>query len=149
MLYYDYKNFQQDTNKLITQVQEFQPESIVAVARGGLTLAHCMAEGLELRELQSLRTELYDKTTKREKFTICNSCSFDGVSRVLVVDDIADSGETLQNVMQTLQELHPEVIFKSATLFYKKTSCYQPTYWVNEAKEWIEFFWESDFTTQN
>jgi len=123
----------------------FQAEVILGVARGGLTMAHGMAEGLELREVQTLRTELYDKTVKRSEITIYEKCSFDDFKRVLVVDDIADSGETLKGVMEYLAQKYPNIEFKSATLFYKPTSVYEPHFWVNEAKAWIDFFWERDF----
>ena len=70
---------------------------------------------------------------------------FDNVKRVLVVDDISDSGETLDAVMKSLACGNSEIEFKSATLFYKKTSVYEPHFWINEANDWIDFFWERDF----
>jgi len=143
--YYKYEEFRRDTRSLITEVKEFNPESIVAIARGGLTLSHALAEGLNLREVQSIRTELYDKTCKRSNITLYGECTFNGTKRVLVVDDIADSGETLAHIMNYLNEAFPNIEFQSATLFYKKTSIYEPHYWINEAKNWIEFFWEKDF----
>ncbi|MDQ7068886.1 MAG: phosphoribosyltransferase family protein [Sulfurimonas sp.] len=143
--YYSYELFVKDTKKLIDRCKLFKPESIVAVARGGMTLAHCVAEGLELRDVQSIRTELYDDTIKREEITLVANCDFKDKKRVLVVDDIADSGETLQAVMNYLEKNFQDIEFKSATLFYKKSSSYEPHYWINEANEWIEFFWEKDF----
>ena len=145
MKYYSYENFKIDTNKLIKQTRTFFPEVIVGISRGGLTLAHCMSEALEIRNVQSLRTELYDDTTKREMITIHNTCTFKDIKRVLVVDDISDSGDTLEVVMNDLREKHKDIEFKSATLFYKKTSIHQPDFWINEATQWIEFFWEKDF----
>jgi xanthine phosphoribosyltransferase len=142
--YYSYENFRNDTNKLITKVKAFEPEAILSIARGGFTLSHAMAEGLDIRDLQSIRTELYDKECKREELSLFGSCHFE-VKRVLVVDDIADSGETLRFIMEYLAKNFPDVAFKSATLFYKKSSCYEPNYWINEADTWIEFFWEKDF----
>ncbi|MCF6330377.1 MAG: phosphoribosyltransferase [Sulfurimonas sp.] len=143
MKYYSYENFKQDTNKLIEQAREYNPDAIVAIARGGLTIAHVMAEGLDIRDVQSLRTELYDETKKRESVTIFNSCKFKDVKRVLVVDDIADSGDTFIAVMKSLKSKNNHIEFKSAALFYKKTSIYEPHFWINEAEQWIEFFWES------
>jgi xanthine phosphoribosyltransferase len=145
MKYYAYESFKKDTNKLIQIVENFQPQTIVGIARGGLTLAHCMAEGMDIREVQTLRTELYDKTCKRDELTIFDSCAFGDVTRVLVVDDISDSGETLDAIMKHLSAKYSNIEFKSATLFYKKTSIYEPHFWVNEADEWIDFFWERDF----
>ncbi|MFA6196958.1 MAG: phosphoribosyltransferase family protein [Sulfurimonas sp.] len=145
MKYYAYENFKNDTNDLINQVKGFQPQAIVAIARGGLTVAHAMAEGLDIRDVQSIRTELYDTTQKRDALTIFGECKFGAIKRVLVVDDISDSGDTLKAVMNYLACGFSEIEFKSATLFYKKTSVYEPDFWVNEADDWIDFFWESDF----
>jgi xanthine phosphoribosyltransferase len=143
--YYSYESFKNDTNRLITKAIEYQPEAILGIARGGLTLSHAVAEGLNIREVQTLRTELYDTTCKRDSLTLFGNCSFKNVQRVLVLDDIADSGETLQHIMEYLQNEFSEVEFISATLFYKKTSCYEPHIWINEATSWIEFFWEKDY----
>ncbi len=143
--YYSYEAFRKDTCSLTKEVQSFEPEAIVGIARGGLTLAHAMAESLNVREVQTLRTELYDVSCKRKSITLFGTCSFKNVQRVLVVDDIADSGETLQAIMLFLQKEFPSVEFTSATLFYKSTSIYKPDFWIHEAKEWIEFFWEADF----
>jgi len=142
--YYAYEHFRDDTNKLIDDVKEFAPEAILSIARGGYTLSHAMAEGLNIRDVQSIRTELYDGECKREGISLFGECNF-RVKRVLVVDDIADSGETLEHIMNYLNENFSDVVFKSATLFYKKTSIYEPDFWINEASAWIEFFWEKDF----
>lgn len=146
MKYYSYEKFKEDTINLLQQIKEFDPQTIVGIARGGLTLAHSLAEGLNIRDVQTLRTELYDDMQKRELISVFNNCKFDAdVKKVLVVDDIADSGDTLDAVMKELKYKHPNIEFRSATLFYKKTSVYQPDLWINEADEWIEFFWEKDF----
>ncbi|EDZ61899.1 phosphoribosyltransferase [Sulfurimonas gotlandica GD1] len=145
MKYYSYEDFRIDTKKLLLDVKEFKPEVIVAIARGGLTLAHAIAEGLDIREVQTIRTELYDKTQKRETISIFGDCNFRDTSRVLIVDDIADSGDTLKAVIPHLKSLHKDIEFKSATLFYKKSSVFEPNFWVNEADDWIDFFWERDF----
>jgi len=142
--YYAYENFREDTKKLMQKVEKFEPEAIVAIARGGYTLAHAMAEGLHIRDLQSIRTELYDGDQKRDELSLFGMCDF-GVKRVLVVDDIADSGKTMAFIMEYLTKEFPDVSFASATLFYKKSSLYEPDFWVNEADMWIEFFWEKDF----
>jgi xanthine phosphoribosyltransferase len=143
--YYSYEEFREDTKKLIKKVESFEAEAIVGIARGGLTLSHCMAEGLNLREVQTIRTELYDGSCKRQDISLFGICDFKNVKRVLVLDDIADSGETLKAIMNYLELNFKEIEFKSATLFYKKTSVYKPHFWINEAKEWIEFFWEKDY----
>ena len=143
--YYGYDQFVEDTHRLIDCVQEKQIDMILGIARGGLTLAHCMAEGLSLRKVETLRSELYDGEIKRQNIQIVEGCDLGEQKKVLVVDDIADSGETLAYVMEYLKKKYPNVTFMSATLFYKQSSCYEPDFWVHEADAWIEFFWEKDF----
>ena len=143
--YYSYEEFKRDTLTLLKSIKNFEPQAVVGVARGGLMLSHALAEGMSIREVQTLRTELYDGSEKRHELTLYGVCEFSEKKRVLVVDDIADSGETLECVMGHLERNFPEVEFKSLTLFYKKTSSYEPHFWVNEATEWIDFFWEADF----
>ena len=146
MKYYAYEDFKKDTNSLIQEVKEFNPSVIVGIARGGLTLAHAMAEGLNIREVQTLRTELYDGNCKRKELSVFDTCLFQDREKILVVDDIADSGETLKAIIQHLKNKYPNTKFKSATLFYKKSSVYEPHFWINEANDWIDFFWERDFS---
>lgn len=145
MKYYPYEEFKTDTLKLAGQLQSFKPEAIVAIARGGMSLAHALAQKLNIRNVQSLRCELYDDTTKRELLRIKGGCEFDEQKKVLVVDDISDSGQTLKGVMEYFKTSYPQIEFYAATLFYKKTSVYEPDVWIREADEWIEFFWEEDF----
>ncbi|MGE4419990.1 MAG: phosphoribosyltransferase [Sulfurimonas sp.] len=145
MKYYSYEDFKIDTRSLIHRVKSSNFEALVAVARGGLTLSHAIAEGLDIRQVQSIRTELYDKTLKRDMLNIFDTCQLDGVKKVLVVDDIADSGDTLRAVMEYLEKKYKDIEFSSCTLFYKKTSVYEPHFWINEADDWIDFFWERDF----
>ena len=145
MKYYDYETFKTDTNSLLQRVRPLKIDAILAIARGGLTLSHAMAEGLNVRDVQSIRTELYDASSKRDSLTLFGTCSFAPNTKVLVVDDIADSGETLEFIMNYLLHEHPHVTFVSATLFYKSTSVFEPDFWIQEADDWIDFFWERDF----
>jgi len=145
MKYYSYNNFKTDTNILIQKCKAHNFDAIIAIARGGLTLSHALAEGLNIRDVQSIRTELYDSTCKRDTLKIFGKCALKKAKKVLVLDDIADSGDTLAAVMSELKTDFKTVEFTSATLFYKKTSIYEPDIWINEANQWIDFFWESDF----
>jgi len=53
----------------------------------------------------------------------------------LIVDDIADTGETLKNYEK----------FFIATLYYHKQSIVKPNIWIYEKKDqWIQFPWECE-----
>ncbi len=148
MLYYGYDTFKEDTLRLIEAVREFRPDAVVAVARGGMMLGQLMGYGLGLRNVQSVHVETYDAEVRRDDVKIFGRCDLEGAQRVLVVDDIVDSGMTLRALIDRLRRENPGSLFKTASLFYKPTASVQPDYSVREAKEWIDFFWESDFAAR-
>lgn len=145
MIVYNYDRFKSDIQTLGRECQAFQPDTIVAVARGGMTLAHALCMHLDVRNLQSIRIESYDDTCQRETVDIKGECDFSASAKVLIVDDIVDSGKTLEALLRTLHERYPHIVFKSATLFTKSTALMQPDYSLHEAADWIDFFWERDF----
>ncbi|PHO08609.1 nicotinate phosphoribosyltransferase [Malaciobacter canalis] len=142
--YYSYEEFKKDTQKLVNSCREYEPDILLAVARGGLTLSHLMAQAMDMRNLYALNSIHYEGELKLDTFNIFNIPDVSHARRVLVVDDIVDSGETMEEILRVLKEKFPNVEFKLATIFYKKSAVLQPDYTVREAKEWIDFFWEVD-----
>lgn len=145
MIYYDYKRFSSDILTLSEQCKPFQADTIIAIARGGMTLAHALAMSLDIRNLQSIRIESYDGDRQRESVSISGQCDLSESKHVLIVDDIVDSGKTLFILMPLLRQQHPECDFKIATLFTKPSALLQPDFSLHEATDWIDFFWERDF----
>ncbi len=143
-LHYTYDLFITDTKFLIEKAKYFNPEIILAVARGGLTLSHFMAQAMNIRNLFSLNSIHYNDQTKLDTFDIFNIPDLFEAKRVLIIDDIVDSGETMVEILKILNNKFPNVEFKIATLFYKKSALIQPDFTVNEADCWIDFFWEVD-----
>ncbi len=142
--YYAYDEFKKDTQVLVNKCRDYEPDILLAVARGGLTLAHLMAQALDMRNLYSLNSIHYEGELKLDSFNIFNIPDVSHAKRVLIVDDIVDSGETMVEILKVLKNKFPGVEFKLATLFYKKTAIMQPDFAVREANEWIDFFWEVD-----
>ena len=142
--YYGYDEFKKDTQVLVNKCRNYEPDILLAVARGGLTLAHLMAQALDMRNLYSLNSIHYEGELKLDSFNIFNIPDVSHAKRVLIIDDIVDSGETMVEILKILEDKFPGVEFKLATLFYKKTAVMQPDFAVREANEWIDFFWEVD-----
>jgi len=142
--YYAYDEFKKDTQILVDKCRGYEPDILLAVARGGLTLSHLMAQALDMRNLYSLNSIHYEGDLKLETFNIFNIPDVSHAKRVLIIDDIVDSGETMVEILKVLRQKFPGVDFKLATLFYKKTAVLQPDFAVREANEWIDFFWEVD-----
>lgn len=145
MIYYSYEDFKRDVPALIAQMGAFRPDTVLAIARGGVTLGHALTMALDIRNLQCIRVESYDGTHHREEVTVKTLCDLSDSHRVLIVDDIVDSGQTLSSLLPMLSRRYPGIEFRSASLFYKPTASARPDYTLHEARDWIDFFWESDF----
>jgi xanthine phosphoribosyltransferase len=61
---------------------------------------------------------------------------------VLIVDDIVDSGESMIAIKKELLARFPELELKVATIYYKTKALLIPEYSVQEANDWIDFFWD-------
>ncbi len=142
--YYGYEEFLQDIRTLRKQIEEYRPDTLLAIARGGLTMGHFLANAMDTRRLFALNSIHYEGNRKLDTLEIFNIPDLSDAKKVLLLDDIADSGETLLAVLHQLEELYPEVEFKVATLFYKPDSLLQPDFMIKEAPAWIDFFWEID-----
>ena len=145
MIYYDYSHFHKDVPLLAEQCSSFGADTIIAIARGGMTLAHALAMALNLRNVQTIRSESYEGHTQLETVRIIGSCDLSGSRKVLVVDDIVDSGKTMSALLPMLREQHPSIEFRTLSLFTKSSAILQPDYSLHEATDWIDFFWERDF----
>ena len=142
--YYSYSNFLEDTKKLLPSIKHYNPDVIVSIARGGNTFGHFIASGLGINNLFSINCIHYDDTKKLDHFTISNIPNLIFSHKVLIVDDIVDSGETINEILTILQKKYPKCKFKIATLFYKSTAIVKADFSIHEANKWIEFFWEKD-----
>lgn len=142
-IYYPYEEYRQDLKILIQKID--QPfDAILGIARGGLCMAQMLGEYYNLREVFALNTIGYEDTHKNESVEVFNMPELKSSTKVLIVDDIVDSGDTLVEVLAILQSKYPRVIFVTASLFYKKTAKITPTWYVKEPKGWIDFFWSVD-----
>ncbi len=145
MIYYSYDSFKLDVQNLTLMCCVFEADTILAIARGGMSLGHALSMSLNVRNLQSIRCQSYDDVTQRNTVSILGECDFSQSKRVLIVDDIVDSGKTLYALIPILRERYPNIIFTTAAIFTKPTALMQPDFSLHEALDWINFFWERDF----
>ncbi len=143
-LYYSYTDFLNDCKKILPQIKQYNPDALVAIARGGLTFGHILAQGLDTNNLFTINSIHYNDTKKLNSFKITNIPSLENYKNILIVDDIIDSGETITEIKKILKNKYPKCNFKIATLFYKKDAIIAPDFKVQEATTWIDFFWEAD-----
>ncbi|ERJ25512.1 phosphoribosyltransferase [Campylobacter concisus] len=143
MIFYSYDEFAVDAKKMAKQIKdEFDPEVILAVARGGLTLGHSLAVALNNRNLFTLNSIHYEDTNKLDTINIFNVPDLSKYTKILLVDDIIDSGESMVEIKRELLKRYPNLDIKIATVFYKEKALLLPEFKVKEAHDWIEFFWD-------
>jgi len=145
MVHYRYEQFVDDVKKLVRLTEGYAPDTIIGIARGGWTLAHAYASATDNRQLMSINSILYEGDQKGKQCEIFNVPELGKANKVLLMDDIVDSGETIKEVLSYLKNHFPDIEFKTASIYYKKTAVIQPDYALYETDEWIEFFWEKDY----
>ena len=127
----------------------FEPEIIVGVSRGGWPPARVMSDLLENPKLANVAAEFYigvAETNGKPVITQPVSVSVKG-KKVLVVDDVADTGESLRLVRSHLEEQGATEV-KTATIYYKPWSVMIPDYYEKETRSWIIFPWERKETVR-
>jgi xanthine phosphoribosyltransferase len=145
MTYYPYDRFVNDVKALVQLTAAYRPDTLIAIARGGLTLGHAYAVATGNRQLMSLNSILYEGDQRGRSCEIFNVPELGKAKKVLILDDIVDSGQTIKEVLEHLQSCFPGVEFRIASIYYKKTAVIQPDFSLHEADDWIEFFWEKDY----
>ncbi len=146
MRYYGYTEFVKDVKALVKLTDTYNPDTLVAIARGGWTLGHAYASATGNRQLMSINSILYEGDQKNAAACkIFNIPDLSHAQKVLLIDDIIDSGQTTKEVLSSLKEAYPDVTCRIASLFYKKSAVIQPDFSLYETDEWIEFFWEKDY----
>ena len=84
----------------------------------------------------------------QQEVRISNIPELYGNQRVLIVDEIIDSGTSMIKVKNILQEINSNIDFKTASIFYKPTASFKPDFYLRETKDWVDFFWEVDIVKE-
>ena len=144
-LYLTWMDVQRLSEDLADQIAEsgFTPDIIVAVSRGGFDPARILSDELNIRSLASLQVIYYAGVNERSdepqvKYPL--NADISGLN-VLVVDDVADSGNSLRVVKKYVEDLGPREV-RIATLHYKPWSNFKPDYFAESAEKWIIYPWE-------
>lgn len=103
-----------------------------------------MSQALNQRNVFTINSISYDRKNQKDSIEIFNIPDLKSYKKVLIIDDIVDSGKTMIEVFKILNEKFPNTEFKLATLFYKKTALIKPDFYIKQTDMWIEFFWEVD-----
>ncbi len=130
--------------KLAAKVKRsFHPDLLIGISRGGLVPLRLLSDYLEVRELGVVGVKFYSAVGKTKGKPVVTQRLNVAVAgkKVLVVDDVADSGKTLALVVKMLKKRGAKAV-RSATLHYKKSSIVKPDFYVKETRDWIVYPWE-------
>lgn len=123
----------------------YEPDVILGIARGGLPLAASLAYSLGVKNLSVLNVEYYTGVDERLDFPVILPSPFDRVdltgAHLLIVDDVADTGVTLELVHDTVGDTVTDL--RTAVLYEKPRSVVHCDYIWREVDGWIDFPWSS------
>ena len=140
--------FGQAQEELAQQIadSDFSPEVLVAVARGGMLPGGALTYSLGVKLTDAINVEFYTDVaeTLPDPVLLEPLLDIESISdrRLLVVDDVADSGRTLHLVLDLLKTHGAEV--RSAVLYGKSRSEIAPDYVWKHTDDWIVFPWSAE-----
>ncbi|MGD6805708.1 MAG: phosphoribosyltransferase [Candidatus Bathyarchaeia archaeon] len=129
------------------QVFPYKVDVVVAVARGGLVPGRILADLLETPQLSTMQIEFYigiGEAMSEPRLKQPLTVSVVG-KRVLLVDDIVDSGRSLELAKTHLQAQGAAEV-KTAVLYYKLQSAEKPDFYEKSTSSWVIFPWDTKET---
>lgn len=137
-----WEHFYQLTLELVDKVLKsgYNPDVIIGISRGGLVPLRIFSDEFEDVEIGIIRVVFYEdvkKTGSEPKIIQDVNANVVG-KKVLIVDDVADTGRSLETVRNHIQGKGASSV-KIATVYYKPWSILKPDYYVKKTEKWIIF----------
>lgn len=134
-------------DKLAIKIESnYEPDMLVGMERGGATVAHLLSDRLDIYEVRAIGIRSYTDIGKRGEFKVYQNLpkGYLKEHRVLLVDDVADSGSSLKFTVEKLIKPKRPKDLRTATLHIKPRSTYIPDYYVSDFNGWIVYPWEKN-----
>lgn len=124
----------------------YRPDMILAIARGGLFVAGSLGYALSVKNLYVMNLEYYTGVDSHldvpvmlppylHKFDLTDA-------KILVADDVADTGHTLKAVHEFCSDVVAES--RTAVLYEKSHSLVKCDYVWKRTDQWINFPWSTE-----
>ena len=140
-----HETFLQYVDKICESVKDYKFDTIVGLGRGGYVPSVYISHRLGVNKVISLVAKSYtDDNIRGELNFLQEPILTDKCKRVLVVDDIVDSGNTFSFVQEWLNTDYPPVEALFASVVYKKQLTFPNVIYgyIAPADQWIVFPWE-------
>ena len=115
----------------------FRPDLVIAIARGGYVPARLLCDHLDIYDLTSIRISHYQSGSERtEAARLSLPLNVDVRDmNILLVDDVDDTGDTLQLALEHINSFKPEAV-KIAVLHHKRVSTVVPDFYAHQVIRW-------------
>lgn len=115
----------------------YMPDLIVAIGRGGYVPGRLVSDFLLFNDLTSMKVEHYTRAADmREEARIKFPIPVDITGKkVLILDDITDTGETLNLAMEYARSLEPADL-RTGVLQHKTCSAFTPDFYAQKIIKW-------------
>jgi hypoxanthine phosphoribosyltransferase len=143
----DWQTFGRASRDLAQLVADdgFRPDLVLSVARGGLLVAGALSYALDVKNIVMMNVLYYTGIDERLDTPVVMQPTPDGRdlagAQVLIADDVADTGATLQVVRAFCVE-HAAAV-RCAVLYAKPRSTVDCEYVWRRTDRWINFPWSS------
>jgi hypoxanthine phosphoribosyltransferase len=143
-----WSDFGAGCRELATEIlaNRFVPDLVLCVARGGLPVGGVLAYALDVKNCAAINVEFYSGIGERMDVPVVLPPTPPLIDlaglKVLVADDVADSGETLALVTKLVR---PHVAqLRTVVLYTKPRSIFDPDFSWRRTDRWIAFPWSAD-----
>jgi uncharacterized protein len=129
-----------------TIAADYEPDMILSIARGGLPIGGALSYALDVKNIYTMNIEFYTGVDERLDVPRVLPPAPDFVdlqdARILIADDVADTGHTLLSVQEFCAGKVGEV--RTAVLYEKSRSLVTCDYVWRRTDRWINFPWSAE-----
>jgi len=138
-----WSEFVEDVVNLAGKLRGVSLDCIVCISRGGLVAARLLSDLLGIKDILTLGISYYRGINERSEKPVVTSNLSGGVEgrRVLLVDDVADTGHTLRVALEEVRGSGAGGVV-TCTVYIKPWCSYTPDYYSRVIDGWIVFPYE-------
>lgn len=143
MIYPTWGDIERMCLTLADKVKDYKPDVLVGISRGGLVPVRLLSDVLDNFNIAIMKIEFYKSMGKTERAPVITqplNVDLKG-KKVLIVDDVADTGSSLIAARDHVKNLGADEI-RIATLHYKPESKLKPDFFIEETEAWVVYPWE-------
>ncbi|MFD8708045.1 phosphoribosyltransferase [Kitasatospora sp. NPDC059648] len=143
----DYQTFGRAVRELAQTIADdgYAPDLVLSIARGGVFVAGGLAYALDCKNIHLVNVEFYTGVGTTLEMPVMLApvpAAIDFTDKkVLIADDVADTGKTLRLVHDFCLDHVAEV--RSAVIYEKSHSLVKCEYVWKRTDDWIEFPWSA------